>query len=73
MANIMEQFLNTSESFLRTPVDAAPLPCVSTRTIAPLKLRSDELLRGRKTVEINHQGVVYRLQSTKLGKLILTK
>jgi hemin uptake protein HemP len=34
---------------------------------------SEELLQGRSAVEISHNGSVYRLQSTKLGKLILTK
>lgn len=36
-------------------------------------LTSDELLRGGRLVEITHNGEVYRLQSTRLGKLILTK
>lgn len=31
------------------------------------------LLKGQKVVEIKHNGAVYRLQATKLGKLILTK
>ena len=34
---------------------------------------STALLQGGKAVEINHNGAIYRLQSTKLGKLILTK
>jgi hemin uptake protein HemP len=34
---------------------------------------SADLLRGQKAVEIKHNGAVYRLQTTKLGKLILTK
>lgn len=34
---------------------------------------SESLLRGRKVLDINHNGVRYRLQATKLGKLILTK
>ncbi|MES2979042.1 MAG: hemin uptake protein HemP [Pseudomonadota bacterium] len=34
---------------------------------------SDELLRGRKVVEIRHNGAIYRLQATRMGKLILTK
>lgn len=38
-----------------------------------LSLDSHELLRGQKTVEIKHNGAIYRLQTTKLGKLILTK
>ena len=36
-------------------------------------LDSAELLKGQKVVEIKHNGAVYRLQATKLGKLILTK
>lgn len=34
---------------------------------------SSTLLQGRKTVEISHNGAIYRLQATRLGKLILTK
>lgn len=34
---------------------------------------SSALLQGQKAVAINHNGSVYRLQATKLGKLILTK
>ena len=34
---------------------------------------SEELLRGRKTISILHNGLTYRLQATRLGKLILTK
>ena len=36
-------------------------------------LPSEQLLRGRRLVEIEHNGEVYRLQATRLGKLILTK
>jgi hemin uptake protein HemP len=36
-------------------------------------LESAELLKGSKTVGIMHNGSLYRLQATKLGKLILTK
>ena len=34
---------------------------------------SSALLQGHKAVTISHNGAAYRLQSTKLGKLILTK
>lgn len=34
---------------------------------------SSSLLQGQKAVAISHNGSVYRLQATKLGKLILTK
>lgn len=36
-------------------------------------VESAELLQGHKTVGILHNGSLYRLQATKLGKLILTK
>ena len=36
-------------------------------------LDSAQLLQGGRWVEIRHNGEVYRLQSTRLGKLILTK
>ena len=36
-------------------------------------LPSAELLRGQKAVAINHNGSLYRLQTTRQGKLILTK
>lgn len=36
-------------------------------------LSSQNLLRGQKAVAIEHNGATYRLQATKLGKLILTK
>ncbi|WP_436278474.1 hemin uptake protein HemP [Ottowia thiooxydans] len=37
------------------------------------RLDSATLLCGQKTVQISHNGFVYKLQATKLGKLILTK
>jgi hemin uptake protein HemP len=36
-------------------------------------LESQDLLQGQALVLIRHQGEVYRLQSTRQGKLILTK
>lgn len=36
-------------------------------------LDSADLLQGNKSVNIVHNGQAYRLQATKLGKLILTK
>ncbi|WP_243020105.1 hemin uptake protein HemP [Simplicispira sedimenti] len=43
--------------------DAPNLPAVD----------SHSLLRGHKAVTIQHNGTLYRLQATRLGKLILTK
>lgn len=39
----------------------------------PPLVDSAQILRGHTSVEISHQGVLYRLQATRLGKLILTK
>ncbi|RZL92921.1 MAG: hemin uptake protein HemP [Variovorax sp.] len=48
----------------RTPGVAPPLGAL---------LESTDLLKGSKTIGILHNGSLYRLQATKLGKLILTK
>ena len=45
----------------------------STVPNASLGLDSAQLLNGQKAVTILHNGTPYRLQATKLGKLILTK
>jgi hemin uptake protein HemP len=47
----------------------APLPVVPG---TPPRVRSDELLRGRSELVIEHQGREYRLRITQNGKLILT-
>lgn len=47
--------------------DRAPAPT------APANINSMSLLRGGKCVQIEHNGALYKLQATKLGKLILTK
>ena len=36
-------------------------------------LNSKDLLQGERSVEIVHNGAIYRLYATRLGKLILTK
>ena len=51
-------------------VAAQPADAGETRR-APVP--SEQLLQGRRMVEIVHNGEVYRLQATRLGKLILTK
>ena len=40
---------------------------------APDLWDSQKLLQGQKSIVIVHNGMAYRLQATKLGKLILTK
>lgn len=61
----------------RTPMPAGPQAAPTTHAPAPgvraQPLSSEELLRGQRMVEIEHNGELYRLQATRLGKLILTK
>ncbi len=42
-------------------------------TPAARPIDSRELMQGARIIEIAHEGTVYRLQATRLGKLILTK
>ena len=44
-----------------------------TTSVAGHVLRSEVLFAGRQSIEIEHNGQRYRLQTTKSGKLILTK
>ncbi len=54
--------------------DTAPLLReADTRDDSSASLNSDALLRGQKAVTISHNGALYRLQTTRQGKLILTK
>lgn len=53
----------TPEPVPQVPQDNHPVPV----------LPSSELLRGQKVVAIDHNGSLYRLQTTRQGKLILTK
>ena len=46
---------------------------VATASPVASSVSSTDILRGQKAVEINHNGSTYRLQATRLGKLILTK
>ena len=36
-------------------------------------VNSQDLRQGQKTIAIHHNGAIYHLQATRLGKLILTK
>lgn len=58
---------------LRPAVPPQRMPAAQAGAADALAVDSHQLLRGHKAVEIKHNGAVYRLQTTKLGKLILTK
>lgn len=66
----------TQFTALSTPYQTAPAPSrgpSGSAGSAPRVVPSQDLLGGQKTVEILHNGLLYRLQATRLGKLILTK
>jgi len=46
---------------------------MATAPAAPLRVDSAALMGGQRVLEIVHLGEVYRLQTTRFGKLILTK
>ncbi len=69
-------------SSMSTPTPEAPLRAMApgrdgatqgTSALHTPCLQSNALLQGHSSVSIQHNGSIYRLQATKLGKLILTK
>jgi hemin uptake protein HemP len=48
-------------------------PSASDAQKTPTAVKSVNLFQGQKSIAIEHNGTIYRLQATKLGKLILTK
>ena len=56
------------------PIDARPTAVVPTALPhgVPERVRSEDLLRGRAELVIEHNGREYRLRVTQRGKLILT-
>jgi hemin uptake protein HemP len=64
------------------PVDNNAAPCNLKTSVAgqqrsnaegPTVITSESLFAGANEVQIEHQGILYRLRRTSLGKLILTK
>jgi hemin uptake protein HemP len=51
------------------PSAAKPLPAHPRLT----RVSSSDILQGKQEVEIEHNGMLYRMRCTSLGKLILTK
>ena len=56
-----------------SPTHQAPASATATAPVAPLRVDSAALMSGQRVLEIMHLGEVYRLQTTRFGKLILTK
>lgn len=63
--------LNPNTASVPTPVPAPTSPASEAPHVPVLP--SADLLRGQKVVAIDHNGSLYRLQTTRQGKLILTK
>ncbi len=61
-------------AMLHQPTQPQPKPAIPSNPAAELQaMPSEALLRGKKAIGILHNGNLYKLQATKLGKLILTK
>ncbi|WP_090141911.1 hemin uptake protein HemP [Limnohabitans sp. DM1] len=56
-----------------TPESLAASPRSASRSTRPRTLDSHDLLGEQALVLIRHLGEIYRLQTTRQGKLILTK
>ena len=62
-----------SASAATSTAQQAPAPATACAPVAPLRVDSAALMGGQRVLEIVHLGEVYRLQTTRVGKLILTK
>lgn len=68
--------MNLSTPANQRPILSKPVLPATPSKAAPaalLRLSSQDILRGRQEVEIEHNGMLYRFRCTSLGKLILTK
>ncbi|MFZ6675094.1 hemin uptake protein HemP [Undibacterium sp. Xuan67W] len=78
MTELMTEF-STQEKTASTSTDSAtPLTSISMTNKMAIdgkqipRLKSRELMREMREVEIDHEGKIYRLRVTQLNKLILT-
>ncbi len=65
--------MSTPQMQERPAPPSTPEPVARAGLAANKAIDSAELLRGSKAIAISHNGEVYRLQTTRQGKLILTK
>ncbi|MES2283379.1 MAG: hemin uptake protein HemP [Pseudomonadota bacterium] len=65
--------MSSTLSLPRSAQPAQPDTSASMSASPQACMNSNDILRGQKAVEISHNGSTYRLQATRLGKLILTK
>jgi len=72
----MQSSLTATTPYHLPVLNAQGMPAAAALFDGPLPagaVDSNALLQGQKAVSIVHNGSIYRLQATKLGKLILTK
>ncbi len=55
------------------PTREGPSKADTPSSLPGARLNSSEMFRGRKEIQIEHEGEIYRLRVTRSGKLILTK
>jgi hemin uptake protein HemP len=55
------------------PQSTLPVPGEHISPKSPVRISSQALFLGTTEIEIEHNGALYRLRQTSLGKLILTK
>ena len=61
--------MNATPSQRPAPLESAARPSSPPAGV----VSSERILQGQRSVAIEHNGAVYRLQATRQGKLILTK
>lgn len=72
----MQELPCDSESAAGRPVPGAHVQSANPDGVAEAALQtvdSEQLFRGGRVLHIQHEGALYQLRLTKLGKLILTK
>ncbi len=58
---------------LQRSLDVEPAASIEPKTARAIEWNTTQLFGGAHEVGIRHEGHLYRLRRTKLGKLILTK
>jgi hypothetical protein len=67
------QAANPHQSESEQSASPHPVPAISSAQSGIKRIASESLLGGLEEIQITHNGSIYRLRTTALGKLILTK
>jgi hemin uptake protein HemP len=73
MNQILPSLSDTAQAGSAGTAEATCSGTHTDRASQPPQLDSRDVLRGHPAVAIHHNGALYRLQTTRQGKLILTK